>query len=559
MTLGAETLFEELKRYVRFGDRESRLLAELRPHAAPVLEDVAERFYERTREHEAAHEVFKDEAQVERLKRSLVRWMDRLLTGPHDEAYFHESAKIGRMHVRIGLPQRYMLTAMSLVRSELGAVARDALGDRATEVQDALCRALDLELAVMLETYKDASIELIQSVERIERAEVDRALARTEHRYRSAVELARVLVIGVDEEGKILLFNREAERTTGFDRYEVIGKSFVDTLLAEELRAEHGPRFSAAARGESVPDEAIDAAVVTRAGKLRDVRLQLAYAPLSAQRGPPSLPPSSPSNGGGGNEREVVLFIIGPDTTEEQLLAARVRKSEKLAAVGTLAAGLAHEIRNPLNGARLNLIFLERGLKRMGNDPDLLDAVGTVSDEILRLSALVTDFLDFARPKPIEPATMSVRALFERAESLVRADAEAAGSRVVIDLPASDLSIVADAHKLEQVLLNLLKNAIEALASSGGGKVVMRARRSPRKIAIEVEDEGPGLVSPEAPIFDPFFSTKPRGTGLGLSIVHRIVSDHDGVIDVDSRPGRTVFRMTLPIEPTPMPERAHRS
>jgi signal transduction histidine kinase len=119
-----------------------------------------------------------------------------------------------------------------------------------------------------------------------------------------------------------------------------------------------------------------------------------------------------------------------------------------------------------------------------------------------------------------------------------------------LDLPSRELEIVADGAKLEQVLLNLLLNAIEALAPSGAGTVVLRARRLPRHVTIEVEDDGPGLPSPDAPIFDAFYSTKATGTGLGLAICHRIVTDHSGTISVDSRPGRTVFSVTLPIAAT---------
>jgi len=95
--------------------------------------------------------------------------------------------------------------------------------------------------------------------------------------------------------------------------------------------------------------------------------------------------------------------------------------------------------------------------------------------------------------------------------------------------------------------LNLLQNAIEAVDGVPERTVSMRVRRQPRHAVIDVEDNGPGLADPEAPIFDPFFSTKPNGTGLGLSIVHRVVTDHGGTIDVKSRAGKTVFRVNLPI------------
>jgi PAS domain S-box-containing protein len=526
-----ETLFSEMKRYVRFTDADARALAELRPHAAPHFARITAEFYDRIREHERAHEVLADEAQVERLKRSLVRWLSRICSGSYDQDYYEETAKIGRMHVRVGLPQHYMLTAMALIRRSLLGIAEDVLGPEGSRAaRDAVNGVLDLELAVMLGSYRDDFVARVQRTDRLEREEVGRTLARTEHRYQHAVELARVLFVGLDAHAAVRLYNREAERVTGFDRDEVLGTRFED-LLPEGLREEHGAVVARAVRGSGAPD-VLESAVRTRAGRVRDVHWQLAYAPSAA-------------------DDEIVLFAVGQDTTDEKALAARVRQNEKLAAVGTLAAGLAHEIRNPLNGARLHLTFLERGLKRDGvEDPDTIEAVRVVGDEIRRLGDLVSEFLDFARPKPLDKKPCSLRALCERAVQLVAPAAAVDGTLVVLDFPASDLELEVDGAKVEQVLLNVLQNAIEASAPSGGGAVSVRVRRQPRWAVIEIEDDGPGIPSPDAPIFDAFFSTKPQGTGLGLAIAHRIVTDHGGTIEFASHPGSTVFRITLPIQLT---------
>ncbi|CAN96176.1 MULTISPECIES: protoglobin domain-containing protein [Sorangium] len=525
-----ETLFDEIKRYVRFSEQDERWLAVLRAHAEPHFPRIADEFYDRIREHEGAHDVFTGEEQVERLKRSLVRWMTRICTGPYDGAYFDESAKIGRIHVRVGLPQRYMFTAMTLIRLAFHEIAQGALGAEVIPVRAAVSKVLDLELAIMLETYRDDFLARAQRTERLDREEVGRTLARTEHRYKSAVELARVLVVGLDAQAIVRLFNREAERITGLAREDVLGVPFVEALLPEEIRADHGALVEDVAAGRRPSVDLLESIVRTRAGKIRDLRWQLAYAPSAA-------------------DDEVVLFAIGQDTTDENALAARVRQSEKLAAVGTLAAGLAHEIRNPLNGAQLHVTFLERGLARAGlKDPDTLEAIQVVRDEIRRLSALVSEFLDFARPKPLDLRPTPVVPLCERA-ARVAASSDGAGAQaaVKVDLPSTDIMLDLDPAKIEQVLLNLLRNAIEAVDAAGGGTVTLRARRQPRHAVVEVEDDGPGIASPDAPIFDPFFSTKPNGTGLGLAIAHRIVTDHEGTIEFQSRPGKTLFRVTLPL------------
>ncbi|WP_437894140.1 protoglobin domain-containing protein [Sorangium sp. So ce124] len=525
-----ETLFDEIKRYVRFSEQDERWLAALRAHAEPHFPRIADEFYDRIREHEGAHDVFTGEEQVERLKRSLVRWMTRICTGPYDGAYFDESAKIGRIHVRVGLPQRYMFTAMTLIRLAFDEIAESALGAEVIPVRAAVSKVLDLELAIMLETYRDDFLARAQRAERLDREEVGRTLARTEHRYKSAVELARVLVVGLDAQAIVRLFNREAERITGLGREDILGMPFAEALLPEEIRADHGALVEDVAAGRRASVDLLESIVRTRAGKIREVRWQLAYAPSAA-------------------DDEVVLFAIGQDTTDENALAARVRQSEKLAAVGTLAAGLAHEIRNPLNGAQLHVTFLERGLARAGlKDPDTQEAIHVVRDEIRRLSALVSEFLDFARPQPLYLRPTPVVPLCERA-ARVAASSDGAGAQAVVkvDLPSTDVVLDLDPAKIEQVLLNLLRNAIEAADAAGGGTVTLRARRQPRHAVLEVEDDGPGIASPDAPIFDPFFSTKPNGTGLGLAIAHRIVTDHEGTIEFQSRPGKTLFRVTLPL------------
>jgi signal transduction histidine kinase len=269
----------------------------------------------------------------------------------------------------------------------------------------------------------------------------------------------------------------------------------------------------------------------TRAGKLRDVLWNLGYA-------------------GEQQQDDIVLFAIGRDLTETRAMEERTRQAEKLAAIGTLAAGLAHEIRNPLNGAQLHLSFLERSIKRKASEQDMLEATRVVADEITRLAHLVTEFLDFARPKPLQLKPTSLFKLCEHARSLVLTQARAGMVDVNCDLPSTDLEFEADQAKLTQVLLNLLQNAVESTSGGGGGSVVLRARRGPRHVILDVEDDGPGLPTPEAPIFDAFFSTKEGGTGLGLAITHRIVTDHGGSIDVSSKTGKTTFRVTLPLAET---------
>jgi len=540
-----ETRFEELKRYIGFTAEDADYLRAARDLAAPHFERIAREFYERIRLHEEAHAVFTGEEQIARLHRSLIRWLGRLFGGVYDESYYQDTATIGRVHVKVGLPQRYMFTAMARIRGSLVAIAEASPSDGPRTVA-AISRLLDLELAIMLESYRDDFVARIQQVERLEKQALGRSLARTEHRYINAVELARVLILGLDADACVRLFNREAERITGHQRDEVLGRAFVEVLhiddsgdgrrLREQLGRfaelhRRGPEARAAVPADD-DEPALETTVQTRSGRTRVVRWRLTYAPAEGD--------------------EVSVFALGIDSTDETTLLARTQQQEKLAAIGTLAAGLAHEIRNPLNGAQLQLTYLQRALRRGDTSPKVLESAAVVGDEMKRLGALVTEFLEFARPRPLKLEPVCVQPLLERVTQLVGAQAEGGAVTIRLDVPITPIELVADRAKLEQVLLNLACNAIEALAPIGGGKVVVRARRQPRTITLEVEDDGPG-IAPDSPIFDAFYSSKPQGTGLGLSITHRIVTDHGGTIDVDSVPGRSLFRVALPLAPLPAP------
>lgn len=492
-----ETRTEELKRYVRFTDRDAEAVVRARSRVAPHFERIAAGFYERIREHEAAHEVLSGEEQIARLQRSFVAWLERLFGGVYDEAYFAKTEQIGRTHVRVGLKQHYMLTAVALVRSSLNAVL-DEPGDAPT--RDALSRLLDIDLAVMLGAYQD---HLLARVERASQHREDVELRRAtpfEENAVTAVEIAPVLVVGLDAAGAIALFNRAAEHVTGYAQDEILGRDFGSVFLPVSVRSGRAAPFGAA-------DEDVELPLTTRSGKERTIRWRIARV-----------------------KRSPIAFAFGIDVTDDVSARERAQQERRLAALGTLTTGLAHEIRNPLNGARLHAAFLERALAD-GGAPESLEAIRVVKGEIQRLARLVDEFLEFAQPRPLAHGRIDARSLVERV----------AGTKAKVDLPVSDVVITGDAARLEQVLKNLIANAVEA----GAGEVVVRLRREPRFVRFEVEDDGPGFDA-RLPVFDAFYTTKADGTGLGLAIAHRIVLDHGGTIDVDSRPGCTQFRVKIP-------------
>ena len=233
--------------------------------------------------------------------------------------------------------------------------------------------------------------------------------------------------------------------------------------------------------------------------------------------------------------------------TEERDKLRRILQAERLAAATTLVAGLAHEFRNPLNAATLQLDVLETRLERGQTDAaSLLPVVSTVRHEMRRLGNLVSDLLSFARPPALELRPVALNALLS--ELVAREGAKAARSGVALELEldpgVGDVDI--DPERIRVAISNLVDNAIEAAGE--GGRVWLRSRTadSGRTIAVEVEDTGPGFPDGAA-IFDVFYTTKEEGTGLGLPIAHRTATDHGGTLQGSVAGGRTRFVLKLPV------------
>jgi signal transduction histidine kinase len=225
--------------------------------------------------------------------------------------------------------------------------------------------------------------------------------------------------------------------------------------------------------------------------------------------------------------------------TQEQL-----RHAERLAALGSMSAGLAHEIRNPLHTMQLLAYAMQQECHRFGT---LAADLEVMQSEIGRLTLLVDQFLDFARPKRPEASPQKLQEIMEETLLLVRAEARQRGIRIHKSWPG-DLPIVwVDGVQIKQVFLNILLNALQAMPS--GGTIEVRMYASGDCITTEIHDQGEGMPAEvKAQLFTPFFTTKPKGVGLGLSISQRMIEGHRGAIRVASQPGAgTTVRIDLPL------------
>ncbi len=245
--------------------------------------------------------------------------------------------------------------------------------------------------------------------------------------------------------------------------------------------------------------------------------------------------------------------LIGPLRAELSESRIHLDRQEKLASLGVFAAGIAHEIRNPLTAIKVRLFSLKRSLSDIASARD--DAQ-VISDEIHRLERIVNDFLQFARPSEPSFERVAVGTLLREAGDLLRPQLAKRSVRLLVEAPPAAW-LRADPQQLKQVLINLVDNGGQSI--QGAGAVTLRARtaaqalggRMAETIEIEVADTGKGMP-PEVVrrLFDPFFTTRENGTGLGLPIAARIVEQHGGVMEYDTRVGRgTTFRLVLPRAP----------
>lgn len=499
-----QTAWQAMRAYVGFTDADSANLTRALPVVLPHFPAIAEDFYDRTREDHEAHAVFTDEAQIERLKRSLVRWLDWTFRGPHDESFALAAGRIGITHQRVGVPSRFMTLAMSGLRMDLTQTLEHAGIDRHGEIARSMHRLLDLELTLMLDAYFAKP-----------------AVNSSNGEVTGALDLVDVMVVGLDPAFVIQSVSTEVERLTGMSRDELVGKAFLDALIPPNAREGVADALVHAKKGKRtlLTIDGLDA----RAQRPLVVRWQFVAT------------------------QEDGVVALGRDRTEDVALSERMRRAERLAGVGALAAGLAHEIRNPLNGAALHLKVLNRQLERRNlNDPDMTESLEIVAREIARLSTLVTEFLQFARPHTLDKHATDLREVCARVVAVLQPELASSSVNISLDLPKHAISVEVDDSKIEQVLMNLVRNPAEAFGETGGN-IVVRTRRKPAFALIEIEDDGPGIPA-GAPVFDPFFTTKATGSGLGLPIANRIVSDHLGTLSFDSAPGRTIFRIQLPFD-----------
>jgi nitrogen fixation/metabolism regulation signal transduction histidine kinase len=393
-----------------------------------------------------------------------------------------------------------------MARGELDIQVPVAVGDEIGELADSFNR--------MAEQLKDRQEHLLATLDDLDRSR--REILRERDFKELLVETIDIGLLTLDGDGRVTSVNGPAARLLGLPR---------DTEGAlDEALAAWPSLLTALAAGLQQPGERWhDYADVEVSGRPRVFRLALV-----------------PSAAGAFSDR--ILTI--EDLTERVEMRRQLARMERMASLGRLSAGIAHEVRNPLTGISLLLDDLHDRLLSRPADQEL---IRRALNEIERLEGLVNGLLDFAAaPQPrLEPANIG-RVLRETL-FLIRKPCERQGIRLAEELAEDLPSFPLDAHKLKQALLNLFNNALDAMPD--GGRLHVAASRIDGEVRILIRDSGAGIPAETLPlIFEPFYTGKGSGTGLGLSITQNILADHGGRIKVTSTPGvGSEFTLFLPI------------
>ncbi len=384
-------------------------------------------------------------------------------------------------------------------------------------------------------------IGIVSVVENITlRKRLEQALKESEERYRTLVETAKTAIIAIDEDGKIILFNPSAEELFGFTKEE-IGDRELNILISERYRD-----FYKKELGNNLETD-----ISTLLGKINEI----SGIKKGGEEFPIEVSLSACKIGG----RRIITAIIF-DITERKNLHEQLVQSAKLAAVGELIAGVAHEVNNPL---AVVMGYSEMILEEENLEEQFRRSIDIVYNEANRARKVIQNLLSFARKHSPEKQYASINEILERTLSLKEYDLRKNNIELIKKLDPDLPATMADPNQLQQVFLNLIINAEQAMVESEEGKrrIVIESRvqngrtrlitDGDKIIEISFCDCGPGIAEKNLKkIFDPFFTTKPlgRGTGLGLSVSYGIIKEHGGEIYALSKLGEgAMFFIELPI------------
>jgi PAS domain S-box-containing protein len=363
----------------------------------------------------------------------------------------------------------------------------------------------------------------------LEKVRLQKELIETKNFLESIVEKAGDAISVVDLDGKVIYWNEGAERIYGYKKEEVLGKNLSDFLYPKETQSRADEeRFVAGLMARVKKGEVISNIEVKRQTKEgREIITSMTISPLRDAEG-----------------RIIGASRICKDITHLKKAEERLILAERLSSLGELTAGVAHELRNPLAGIKINTQMLSRKIDLPDMEKRLLEST---TEGIEKIQRIVDEMLHFAKPKASHFKQEEMNEVVEKSLAILKAKLKKASILDVFESERELPKVRIDIHQIQQVLINLMLNAIQAMP--GGGTLTIRTfLKNGNEVGVEVKDTGAGIPKSHLrKIFDPFFTTKSEGTGLGLSISVKILENHGAIIDVVSEEGKgSTFTICFP-------------
>lgn len=362
----------------------------------------------------------------------------------------------------------------------------------------------------------------------LEKVRLQKELIEAKNLLESVIERAGDAISAVDLEGKILYWNEGAERIYGYTKEEVEGKKLSEFLYPrdEKMKAQEEKSLEAwmdrVRRGEVISN--MEVKRQTKDG--REIVTSMTLSPLRDAAG-----------------KITGASRICRDITQFKKAEAQLILAERLSSLGELTAGVAHELRNPLSGIKINTQILARRKDLTETERRILDSTLEGIDKIQKI---VEDMLHFARPKPLHFKEEDIHEVIEKSLTIFQAKFKKGNIHLNFERAQDLPRLRIDTHQIQQVLINLMLNALQAMEK--GGMLTLRTYPEDGGVGLEVRDTGVGIPETHLKkIFDPFFTTKSEGTGLGLSISLKILENHGAALEVASREGKgSVFTVHFP-------------
>ncbi|MBW2063482.1 MAG: PAS domain S-box protein [Deltaproteobacteria bacterium] len=339
-----------------------------------------------------------------------------------------------------------------------------------------------------------------------------------------AVENTNEAFVTIDENHRVLFFNRAAERIFGYSREEVLGRD-LDVIMSPRCSRDHH-------------------AAVQRYIRTREPRRIGHESELQATRKNGETFPASISFSVSRQGEKTYFTGIVRDLTETKALQEQVIRSERLAALGQVVAEITHEIRNPL----MMIGGFARQLLSQATEEKAREKLNIIVQEVARLEKLLRDLREFYLPAKLKSEEVDINGVLREVYQLSLDECKRKNIILELSTDKGETMILGDGDKIKQVILNLVRNAIDAM--KGGGRLTLEAKRSLGKVRVTVSDTGCGIPpSEQEKVFSPFFTSKDHGTGLGLSISKRIIEEHPGgSMTMESEEGKgTSFHITMPL------------